>query len=153
MRLIAFALLAVSAIPAGSGRLTAQEAPVVEVERLAEGRWRATYRLAGAVHALHFARSAGFYRERVWTPTTPGYRFGRDGDRQVVLLDQGVAPSREIVFEFPEFTDPLPKEYELFLPFQDGAVALYTGHFNAIVLTDDAAIAVEFISQCVTSAQ
>jgi hypothetical protein len=113
----------------------------VSLERLASGTWRATYHLAAPTPALRFERTASFFRERVWTVVTPGYQLGRDGDRQVVRVASGVTPQREIVFEFPEYTEPLPKEYELFLPFTGGAVAVYTGHFYAKPIVDSTAAA------------
>ena len=113
----------------------------VSLERLASGTWRATYHLSAPTPALRFERPASFFRERVWTVVTPGYQLDRDGDRQVVRLASGATPRREIVFEFPEYTATLPKEYELFLPFTGGAVAVYTGHFYATPIVDDAAAA------------
>jgi hypothetical protein len=47
-----------------------------------------------------------------------------------------MTPQREIVFEFPEYTTTLPKEYEFFLPFTGGAVAVYTGHLYATAIVD-----------------
>jgi hypothetical protein len=108
--------------------------PAVTVERIAPNRWRATYRLNGPTSALRFVRPAGFYRERIWTLTTPGYHFERDGSRQLARLDSGAAPQATIAFEFGEFTDALPKEYEFFLAFTDGGRALYTGHLQATAL-------------------
>jgi hypothetical protein len=102
---------------------------LITVERTAPGSWRTTYRLPSPTTTLRFARRANFYRERVWTVETPGYHLGRSGDWQVAALDSGATPQSTIVFTFPQFTETIPKEYELFQPFTDGAVALYTGHF------------------------
>jgi hypothetical protein len=113
----------------------------VSLERLANGTWRATYHLSAPTSALKFERPASFFRERVWTVVTPGYQLGRDGDRQVARVASGATPQREIVFEFPEYTTTLPKEYELFLPFTGGAVAVYTGHFYATPIVDGTAAA------------
>jgi hypothetical protein len=110
----------------------------VSLERLASGTWRATYHLSAPATALRFERPASFFRERIWTVVTPGYQFGRDGDAQVVRVAAGATPQRDIVFEFPEYTATLPKEYELFLPFTGGAVAVFTGHFRATPIVNDA---------------
>ena len=110
----------------------------VSLERLASGTWRATYHLSAPALALRFERDASYFRERVWTVVTPGYQLGRDGDAQIARVAAGATPQREIVFEFPEYTAPLPKEYELFLPFTGGAVAVYTGHFYATPIVNDA---------------
>ena len=113
----------------------------VSLERLASGTWRATYHLSTPTPALRFERPASFFRERVWKVVTPGYLLDRDGDRQVVRLASGATPQREIVFEFPEYTATLPKEYELFLPFTGGAVAVYTGHFYATSIVNNTSAA------------
>lgn len=109
----------------------------VSLERLTSGKWRATYHLSAPATALSFERPASFFRERVWAIVTPGYQLGRDGDRQIARLTSGATPQRDITFEFPEYTETLPKEYELFLPFTGGAVAVYTGHFYATPIVDD----------------
>lgn len=126
----AFGVL-ILALSVGLG-LHAQDADEsISVEQVGDGRWRAVYRLAAPTASLEFQRPATFYRERVWTVVTPGYAFRREGDMQVLGLADDAEPSREIVVEFGEFTDPLRAEYELFVPFQDGGRALYTGHLYA----------------------
>ncbi len=107
----------------------------ITIERVATGRWRATYHTAAPVASLRFERPAAFFRERVWTVQTPGYQLTRDGDRQLVVLQDGARAERVVTFEFPEFVEPLPKEYEFFQPFSDGAVAIYTGHLNSAIRT------------------
>ena len=122
------ALSVASQLPSSAG---AQDPPTIAIERSAPGRWRATYALPRPVTSLRFQRTAANHRERVWNVVTPGYRWAVDGDRVVLRLDEGATAAATITVEFPELTDPLPKEYELFQPFSDGAVALYTGHFYA----------------------
>ena len=107
-------------------------AQTVTIERVAAKRWRATYSLPQPATSLRFERPAGFFREREWTVVTPGYHLGRSGDWQVLTLDSIAVARKQIVVEFPEFTDNLPKEYEFFQSFTDGGVAIYTGHLNAI---------------------
>ncbi len=91
------------------------------------GRWRATYELEAATGFLRFQRPASFYREGVWEIVTPGWRLAREGDLQVLVAEPGAEADR-VVVELPVHTEPIPKEYELFLSFTDGSVALYTGH-------------------------
>jgi len=105
--------------------------PVIRVERVAAGRWRVTYRLGEPTPALVFDRPAGFYRERAWSVVTPGYAFARRDDRQVLEVSPGRDAAAEIVIELGEFREQLPREYELFVGFADGGVALYTGHLYA----------------------
>ncbi|MBI3791103.1 MAG: hypothetical protein HY275_09530 [Gemmatimonadetes bacterium] len=131
MRLRPTLLLLALALP----RAHAQRAgapSTVTLERVAPDRWRATYRLAHAASSLRFERSGGFFRERSWKVVTPGYHLARAGGAQVAAADSGRPPLAELVFEFAPFTANLPKEYEFFLPFTGGAVAIYTGHLNAI---------------------
>lgn len=111
--------------------LAAQRPAPITIERTAPASWRATYRFDAPVTRLRFERDAAFHRERVWRVVTPGFRIVRDGDTEAVVADSGTAATRTLVLEFPAYTAPLPKEYELFQPFSDGAVALYTGHFYA----------------------
>ena len=108
-----------------------QPTPHVAMQRLEDGRWRATWELAEPAPVLRFDRPAQFYREHVWTIVTEGYRFGRTRGWQVLEVEPGATPRATITVEFPEYTQHIPKEYELFQPFGDGAVALYTGHFYA----------------------
>lgn len=103
------------------------EAPSLDtavITRVGED-WRVTYELAEPASSLCFARPGGFYRERVWTIDTPGWRFEREGEEQRLV---GEGPATRIELSFPVFTEHLPKEYELFREFTDGSVALYTGH-------------------------
>ena len=110
----------------------------IRIERVEPGRWRATYRFSDPVSSLRFVRAAANHRERVWDIVTPGYRWESNRDAIRIRLREGASPAATIVFDIPEFTDPLPKEYELFQPFTDGDVALYTGHFHATPITASA---------------
>jgi len=110
--------------------LAAHSQSRVTIERVAPKQWRATYHLTAPSRELRFDRPASFFRERVWKVTTPGYQLGRSGDRQIVTLAAGRTARSDITFEFGEFTDALPKEYELFQSFTDGGLAIYTGHFH-----------------------
>lgn len=103
----------------------------IRVEPVGADTWRVTYTLPEPVRELRFERPADFYRESVWQLITPGYDVvRRDGD-QVVVLNEGAGARSVLSFEFPRYTGVIPKEYELFLAFTDGAVAIYTGHFHA----------------------
>src|ERR1041384_7411250 len=89
-------------------RAAKAQQPSIDIERVAPKRWRATYHLPTPATSVQFERQAGFFRERVWTVSTPGYKLTRRGDRQIVTLDSGATPTRELIFEFPEFADALP---------------------------------------------
>jgi hypothetical protein len=114
-----------------AGPTGSQDQAPIRVESTGTGAWRATYTFQAPVQELRFARPANFYRESVWRVTTPGYRFDRRSGDQLVTRDDGAEARAVLTFEFSSFTGVIPKEYELFLAFTDGAVALYSGHFHA----------------------
>ncbi len=123
------ALVLAATLPAAHpGPAPGRPAVGIAVERLEPGRWRVTYSFDERLALLRFQRTAGFYREDVWTIATPGYRFARREDDQVIERAPGAPGRRELVVEFGEYTEPLPREYELFVPFADGGLAFYTGH-------------------------
>lgn len=124
-------LLVLLAFPLAAGRARRTGEAGIVLEQVPSGRWRATYRLAEPARSLRFSRAAAFHRERVWSVVTPGYEWSRSDGAQELQLKPGATPATTITFEFPEFTDNLPKEYEFFQPFTDGSRAIYTGHLNA----------------------
>jgi hypothetical protein len=106
----------------------AAPSPRIVLEQQQRGTWRAIYYLEAETDLLRFQRPAAFYRESVWKVLTPGSRFDRHQDQQVLVADAGVVADT-LVVEFPFYTDNIQKEYELFAEFTDWSVALYTGHF------------------------
>lgn len=108
--------------------------PAIEIHEPSDnGRWRAVYRLEEPVSELRFFRDDNFRRagEWNWRIKTPGYEFSRQGRHEALVLADGATPRRQVEIEFGVDTDRLPRDYELFEPFTDGSVALYTGHFLA----------------------
>jgi hypothetical protein len=93
-----------------------------------DGVWRAVYHLGAPAERLRFQRQAAFYRPDVWEIATPGWRFEREGDDQLLVAKDTSYAADTIEVRFPVFTEHLPKEYELFGAFSDGSVAVYTGH-------------------------
>lgn len=144
-----FSLLpgAIALLLAAAGPVRAQGIDSVRITHPAADRWQASYFLSAQARAIEFERPAAFYRERVWTIATPGFRWERRGDRQFATADSTASSARRVDFTFAAFAEPLPKEYELFIAFSDGGTALYTGHFNARVPTDGAADATGFASR------
>jgi hypothetical protein len=102
--------------------------PRIVLERAAgEGRWRATYHLAAAAQELRFQRPTRAYREDVWQVVTPGWSLARRGEDELLIAAAGAASDR-VVVEFPVYPGQLDKEYEAFVAFTDGSLALFTGH-------------------------
>ena len=102
--------------------------PMVTVEKNADGRWSATWRLAEPTRVLRFERP-GSFRSRIFEVVTPGFQMERDGE--VELLRTHGAPASIITVRFPEYDRQLTREYEFFRRFSDGSAAIYTGHLVA----------------------
>lgn len=84
---------------------------------------------------FRFERPAGFFREERWRVMTPGFVLAREGDLQVVRSETGRAAD-SLTLELAVHTAPLAREYESFLAFSDGSLAVYTGHLNGMAFTE-----------------
>jgi hypothetical protein len=97
-----------------------------------DGRWRAAYRFSEPVSDLDFQRGGGFRRAPGWRVETPGFVLGGGERRETIRLQPGGKPRREITLAFPVDTSHPEKDYQLFEPFSDGSLLLYTGHLNVV---------------------
>src|SRR5689334_12642006 len=95
-----------------------------------DGRWTAVYRLPEPVERLDFARSGPYVRLPKWRVETRGYSLVQDGKREAIVKSPGAKAQKTIAVSFPVDTFVPVKDYQLFDPFSDGSLALYTGHFN-----------------------
>lgn len=120
---------AVAGVDAGSG---------IRLQPGDGDRWRVTYVHPEGIDGLRFSRPAFFLREQMWQLETPGYALQREGGDQVVVLHDGQVPSRELAFSMAVDTRFIPREYEFFNTFTDGAVAIFLGAFLAETLSGDA---------------
>lgn len=133
-------LLAMS-VPAGptvpaSARVAGSASPPVSlvITRAPDGEAithavRAEYRIAKPSRALHFAPQLDGYRATDWQPTTPDFRWVREGDGERIERTDGRAFTR-ITFQIPTRYRSLEKSYAPFSPFSDGGLLVYTGHFQ-----------------------
>lgn len=113
----------------------APEPPIeVTVQRLAEDRWQAVYRLAEPAPAVRFVRTPPFRGEE-WNVETPGLTLTRVGEADLVIGEQ---PFDRLTISFPTNTTPLVKDYELVDRFTDGSVILYSGHLDLHPVAADA---------------
>lgn len=127
--LIVLLLGCVSPAGSGQGEAPAGRDQVVVEKDPAGGGWLATWHLERPARELRFERPAEGFRGRIFEVETPGFRFERDGDVEVLRTDGEGA--RQIRVRFPEFDRQLSREYEFFRRFTDGGVAIYTGHLLA----------------------
>ena len=95
-----------------------------------DGRWTAVYHLSKAVDRLDFARNGPYERLPKWRVETKGYSLIHDGDGEAIVKAPGAKARKTIAVSFPVDTYAPVKDYQLFDPFSDGGLALYTGHFN-----------------------
>ena len=128
--LLASVLLLASGCTPGADRLAvpAPPPPTVTIEKEADGWWTATWQLAQPARELRFERP-GAFRSRVFEAVTPGFRMEREGE--IERLRTSGQPASTIRVRFPEYSQPLTREYEFFRRFTDGSVAIYTGHLVA----------------------
>lgn len=113
----------------------------VEVTVMRDGdRWTADYVLDRDALAWAFLRSGltttdrQSWRLRQWRVETPGVVLERQGDRDILrAVDGGPVPRRVRIAMRPAATD-LEFDYSPALVFSDGAVALYSEHFDVIAL-------------------
>jgi hypothetical protein len=95
-----------------------------------DGRWTAIYRLSAPAERLDFARNGPYTRLPKWRVETKGYSLVQDGKREAIVKSPGAKAQKTITLSFPVDTVVPVKDYQLFDPFSDGGLALYTGHFN-----------------------
>ncbi|HEX3109453.1 MAG TPA: hypothetical protein VHU41_10200 [Thermoanaerobaculia bacterium] len=95
-----------------------------------DGRWTAVYRLSQPVERLDFSRYGPYKRLPKWRVETKGYTLVAEDEREAIVKAPGAKAQKTITVSFPVDTDVPVKDYQLFDPFSDGGVALYTGHFN-----------------------
>ena len=101
--------------------VTVQEVP-------AEDRWRLEYRLAEPAMGIRFVANRNRYRREKWAPGAGLHWEEQESHEEL----RAHAPTDRFEVDFPTLTDPLPKDYELNIPFSDGSRLLYTGHLIAV---------------------
>lgn len=146
MRAFLAVCLALLASPLPAQRPAARPAPL-EAEVVRDGdRWTAELRFNRRARAWVFTRSALTehgrrpWRPLSWTIETPGVRLERHGAYDVLVAADGRAAPRRARIRFTPFRERVASDYDPALVFTDGAVALYTGQFDAFPYDDVAGI-------------
>ena len=98
-----------------------------------DGRWTAVYHLTKPVERLDFERNGPYARLPKWRVETKGYSLIHDERGEAIVKSPGAKAQKTIAVSFPVDTFVPVKDYQLFDPFSDGSLALYTGHFNVKV--------------------
>jgi hypothetical protein len=130
----AFACAAVCAcatVPPVPPRPDAGPEVSIRIERVTgDDAWRVSYRLPSPVAEIRFAR--GGYENRVshWSVATPGLVLVRqDGEDRIVSAG---APFQELELHIAGYARKPEKDYQVFVPFTDGDVLVYTGVFDLL---------------------
>ena len=95
-----------------------------------DGRWTAVYHLTKPAERLDFERNGPYARLPKWRVETKGYSLIHDERGEAIVKSPGAKAQKTIAVSFPVDTFVPVKDYQLFDPFSDGSLALYTGHFN-----------------------
>lgn len=98
----------------------------VTVRRQPDGPLLLRYEFSEPVRAVSLASSSVDYRSATWQVLTDGIVLRRDRTTDRLVGASGQAFT-EVAVRASVYTDALPKDYEPFVPFSDGSVALYTG--------------------------
>jgi hypothetical protein len=98
----------------------------IRVERLDPGAgWAVTWRLPHPVQEVRLARPGHGDRKRQWILATPGLSIVTvEGQDRVVSSRDPFASFSAVLVEYARKPE---KDYQAFIPFQDGTVLVYTG--------------------------
>jgi len=137
--LIALSLSACSA-PVSDHQKTTDPATIsvpfqMEIEQATQGPWTFTLSLNEPQKALIFSRSRHDYRRDSWTVLTPGVKLERIGGFDTILLGPDV---KKAEFSFQPYTETLPGTYTHFIPFSNGAMAMYLDGFELLRIDGEA---------------
>ena len=103
----------------------------VTVAQPQAGRWVVSYALKAPVEAVRFSRAYP-NRKRRWhigSRSLAELRSADDGDAEIVRRTDG-KPISAFEIEIETYAQKPEKAYQLFVPFTDGGVLLYTGYFD-----------------------
>ncbi len=101
----------------------------IRIERLPPGAgWAVSWILPHPVREVRFARPGHGDRKRQWIVTTPGLSIvSVDGEDRVVSSGSPFSSFDAVVAEYARKPE---KDYQVFIPFTDGTVLVYTGAFE-----------------------
>ena len=102
----------------------------VEVTRHAtDDSWTATYELTEPTTQLRFPDNTVLFRHDSWQVETDGIELAVDEGFEVIRATDGTAFG-SVAFRIPHQPEHLDRSYEFHVPYTDGSVLLYTGHFE-----------------------
>ena len=94
-----------------------------------DGLWRIDYEFAVPQDSVLFSRSNGDYRVNTWTPLDGAAPVERIGGFDAMVFD---APTQAASYLIEPYKEAVPKEYDPYLSFSDGGVAIFTGQFELL---------------------
>jgi hypothetical protein len=107
----------------------ANTAVITISESVATGAWSIAYQLPTAVSALRFAR---IYEQRAkWKLVEASFRMRATPEGEVIERTDG-QPFRAFTMDVPTYYKKPEKNYQLFIPYSDGGLLVYTGHFDVL---------------------
>ena len=102
----------------------------IDVVRHATGdTWSATYELTEPATMLRFANNTNLFRTGAWEVATDGVELVVHDGFEVIRASDGALFER-VKISVPHQPQHLDRDYEFHVPFTDGSVLLYTGHFE-----------------------
>ncbi|MEY2667372.1 MAG: hypothetical protein RJA59_10 [Pseudomonadota bacterium] len=115
----------------------------IRVEHLPPGSgWRVTWQLPYPMQEVRLARPGNGDRKRQWILSTPGLSLvTRDGVDRVVSAAAPFASFQAVLVEFARKPE---KDYQAFIPFEDGTVLVYTGMLDVAGPPTDEPWKIEF---------
>lgn len=110
-------------VPAEAAGLT------VRVQRIMgeANTWSVSYEFPSPVHTVRFTRPGHGYRQSHWRVLEPaGLAIERRGEEDVLSAPES-SSFRTLRLEVATYADKPEKDYQVFIPYSDGAVLFYTG--------------------------
>ncbi|MFZ6876295.1 hypothetical protein ACO0LF_29890 [Undibacterium sp. Di27W] len=92
----------------------------LQLNHIAEGKWRADYFFDEAINKLSF-EIVGDYRAKAWKAITPGVRYQQGAKVEEFVADQ---PVKTISLEISTYSSFAPKNYAPNNRFSDGGAAV-----------------------------
>ncbi len=105
----------------------------VEVRRIDNALWRATYCFDEPIENFSFTRRIKGMRETHWRSASPGLALKYYSKGTATLLAENGSSFTCASIDIKPFTDlPDGKDYYVFTPFSDGGASLFTGHLEGL---------------------
>ena len=100
----------------------------IEPAATSRGTWRVTWRLPRPVSEVRFSRPGHGDRAAHWTVATAGLSLSTEAG--VDRIRSSGPPFRTLEVVVAEYARKPEKDYQVFIPFTDGSVLLFTGAFD-----------------------